>query len=1238
MLNTLVKKQLSKINSVILSRANNLYRRESVKKNQHTPGTIIFDVHGDSGFTYKVTVKYDDDSVYTDCNCPYGKNCKHTAAALIFIKENNVQSLLVIPSIQRVAIETLKVVHDEIVIPNPEKISYSELLNIKQYNSMDFFISTLTPMTYLVIEDNLLKIRVYTHIKEGNMLFEIYPEKMRCTCSCTKTSTSKNKTICEHLKYVFYHFKTNGNFKFLDDIATGQISNAKRNTLEKLGIDDISLFEKYFELKIKDCKIKIEERQKNSLTIHPETEDYINKRVTDMMATNNLPEVTSKLNNKSDETRAVGVAISVHNDKNLLALDIFDGKLTKSKDNNLVSSQIWAGYSYLSNIFSDNILRQIYVYSNQLNEMAKLYNQNKYQKFAILVLKQIKPLLENIEYLYVADQDSFEYKKVTTRNATRIKLSDITPSLYFEFTEDEYFYILKSYLKIGDELIENYSINFFTYFWLVNGIIYFCDSIKIIDAVHFFKNANPIQYPKKTFSNYNLDFINTLSENFEINFQTTSLIINKEQSDKFEKQIYISEKDDFVIFSLVVKYKDDFFIDILKPGNVIKKQGEAFCIIERDKDNEQLFIDDFKLLHKDFSEQESDEYLYLPYDKFLKKMWFYKAFEHFKNNNIELFGINKLTKFKYSPHKANCSISIASNEDWFDISVKISFGDTEVSLKDVQKAVFNNQNFIQLKDGTQGIIPEEWFNKFEKYFRHAELKKEGLKLSKMKFTILDELFEGIDNQEILMELAEKRRKLLSFEKIHENNIPPEINATLRDYQVAGYNWLNFLNDFKWGGILADDMGLGKTLQVITFLENQIKINKKTNLVVVPTTLIFNWRNEIEKFTHNWNVFYHHGNVRLLNKDEIKKYRLIITTYGLIINDIEMFSEYKFNYVILDESQAIKNPNSKRYKAVCLLKATNRIVMTGTPIENNTFDLYSQMNFLNPGFLGSQNNFKEDFSNAIDKEGDQDIALELKKLISPFVLRRTKEQVAKELPDKLEDYVYCIMEDEQRKVYEAFKSKYKNYLLDKFETEGYEKSQLYILEGILKLRQICDSPELLNEKEFYGTESIKIKELIRNIQDKTAYHKILIFSQFVSMLQIIKRELLAHKITFEYLDGQCSQIERENSVKNFQTDNNCRVFLISLKAGGMGLNLTAADYVFIVDPWWNPAVENQAIDRCYRIGQDKKVFAYRMICKDTLEEKIVNLQKKKLAIATDIIQIEENFVKSLKREDILNLFD
>jgi non-specific serine/threonine protein kinase len=319
----------------------------------------------------------------------------------------------------------------------------------------------------------------------------------------------------------------------------------------------------------------------------------------------------------------------------------------------------------------------------------------------------------------------------------------------------------------------------------------------------------------------------------------------------------------------------------------------------------------------------------------------------------------------------------------------------------------------------------------------------------------------------------------------------------------------------------------------------------------------------------------------------------------------------------------------------LLKSRNRLALSGTPLQNNIYDLYAQLNFLNPGMLGNMEFFKNEFANPIGKHQEQSKKDELKKLIFPFFLRRTKGQVAEELPEKTETVLYCEMGDEQRRVYDAYRNDYRDRIMRKIASEGLEKSGIYVLQGLMKLRQVCDSPDILGNDEVYSHDSVKLEELTREITENTGEHKVLVFSQFIGMLKLIRQRMELHGINYAYLDG--SSTDRKESVERFQSDENCKVFLISLKAGGVGLNLTAADYVYLVDPWWNPAVEQQAIDRTHRIGQVRSVFAYKMICKNTIEEKILILQNKKTALAKELITEEKSFLKNLNKEDIEYLF-
>ncbi|MGB3468451.1 MAG: DEAD/DEAH box helicase [Cyclobacteriaceae bacterium] len=715
-----------------------------------------------------------------------------------------------------------------------------------------------------------------------------------------------------------------------------------------------------------------------------------------------------------------------------------------------------------------------------------------------------------------------------------------------------------------------------------------------------------------------------------------SIGYKKIEPSHFSKAIYLKEQDQMISFTPVVKY-DDVTINLLDRGSCLEFSDNQLTAIVRNTREEKQFLDFLTESHARFSENLHQEYFGVTHEEFVDNYWFLNFIEQCEAHQIEVFGFNDFKKINYSPHKTKIISSASSGIDWFDVELAVTVGDEKVSLKEVRKSVIAGHKYLKLGSGKLALLPEEWMKRLENYFRIGKVTRDKLQISKQSFNVLEEVFEELNEPKILKEIREKKRKLKDFEKVNEVPLP-EVNATLRAYQVKGYEWLHFLHEFGWGGILSDDMGLGKTLQVITFLKSLVDRGINKHLVVVPTSLLFNWQNEIEKFCPSLKYLIYHGASRDRSTESWPASDIILTSYGVLVSDFETFKDYEFDYCILDESQAIKNPQSKRYKAVVSIKASNRLAMTGTPIENNTFDLYAQMTFVNPGLFVSVEHFRTNFANAIDKYGDQKAAAELNRLIAPFILRRTKELVAKELPPKTESVIYCEMEKAQRRVYDAYRNEYRNEIVGMIDDQGLEKSKMHILQALTKLRQVCNSPALLSDEENYGGESAKINELVNHIREKTGRHKLLIFSQFVGMLQLIRQTLVNESIAFSYLDGQTSQKKRKTAVDDFQGKEDVRVFLISLKAGGTGLNLTAADYVYIVDPWWNPAVENQAIDRCYRIGQDKKVIAYRMICKDTLEEKIMDYKTKKQSVADAIVTTDENVMKQLNKDDMLRLFE
>lgn len=684
-------------------------------------------------------------------------------------------------------------------------------------------------------------------------------------------------------------------------------------------------------------------------------------------------------------------------------------------------------------------------------------------------------------------------------------------------------------------------------------------------------------------------------------------------------------------------YNKNIQVDVLSEQTVWVEQSEKKLVKgKRNAKVERALIETVAALHPTFKPDTAQSYFYMSYDEFLKHYWFLKALDQLKAQDIEVFGIKDLKNLKYYPGTPKIDMAFRSTQDWFETDVKVAFGDNKVTIGQLRKAVKNNENYVKLSDGSLGIIPEEWMEKFGQVFRSANVDKDGIHIHKTQFNTLEDLVDPDANPEIIKEILEKKERLRTFTEITQVQAPKQLKADLRSYQQEGLNWLGFLGEYGWGGILADDMGLGKTLQALSLICLELEKNPKLpNIVVAPTTLLFNWKNEIEKFAPHIEYIIYHG---ARDAEELTGKQLILTSYGLVPKDINILKKTRYNLIIADESQAIKNPASQRHKALTTLKGRVRIAMSGTPIENNLNELFAQMNFVNPGFFSGLASFKDNYVKPIEGQSDPSIVEELRSKTKPFILRRTKEQVLTELPEKTEEYIYCEMDTAQRKVYDAYRNKYRDYILGKFAEEGVEKSQMYVLEGLTRLRQVCDSPLLIEKDEITEASSSKLKELTRHVTEKTGNHKILVFSQFVKMLELVREEFDKLDINYEYLDGKTSVKEREKRVDNFQNNDDCRVFLISLKAGGTGLNLTSADYVYILDPWWNPASENQAIDRCYRMGQSKKVFAYRMICKDTVEEKIMEMQQSKKKLSDDVVGSNEGTSKKLDESDIRALFE
>jgi non-specific serine/threonine protein kinase len=826
-------------------------------------------------------------------------------------------------------------------------------------------------------------------------------------------------------------------------------------------------------------------------------------------------------------------------------------------------------------------------------------------------------------------------KPFTTANLQKADLvyNTIQPSFKVEKTEDKYIVYAQVVLPDGTIAIEDNQAK--THFIFQHQYQFYC--WKTREDVRWVEKFMPTGFhevPLEDWSSYLQTTLLPLAKNYVVEFD--KVVQEKIKGSKPSLQIFLRESSDYLFFEPLFAYQD-IIVTKDDKASVIQQVGEKIVILERNFAEERQLMNVIEQLHSGFVRPNEGNVLALKGAEVLKNNWFFLFIDTLRERQIPLFGTDSLKQYKFNTAKPSTRLYISSNTDWFDAKVEISFGDQKVSIQDIKNMLLNKQQYIPLKDGSLGVLPEEWIQKYSLLFKVGEGKSDNLKLSKYHFSVIDELYQQRDEEELIFQLEGKYEKIREKYAIADIAPPSHLSPILRPYQVSGFQWLNYLHDVQWGGILADDMGLGKTIQTLSFLQHlKEKQGKLLAMVVCPTSLLFNWQNELKKFTPALSFQVHHGGTRnksILANNEIE---VIITTYGTLRSDIKMFSEREFDYVILDESQAIKNPTSKVTKAASLLKATNRLCLSGTPLQNNTFDIYAQMNFLNPGMLGTVEFFKHNFSMPIDKFDEQEQKEHLRKFVFPFILRRTKEQVAKDLPEKQEMVLYCEMGEAQRKIYEAYRNDYRDKLLGMVEEKGLQKSQLSILQGLMKLRQICDSPAIIKD-ESYPNESVKLTELTREIVENIGDHKALVFSQFLGMLGLIREELTRLGIDFEYFDGSSTIQERERAIDRFQNDPTCRVFLISLKAGGVGLNLTAADYVYIVDPWWNPAVEQQAIDRTHRIGQTKNIFAYRMICNDTVEDKILKLQDRKRSLAKELISDEEGFVKSLTKEDINYLF-
>lgn len=1211
-------------------------------------GAVTFRVKDDSYSTYyKVQInKFKEASTLSlRCSCPYnlGEICRHEAAALFQLQELLDRNMLDEKDLlydQRHTIVKMKQLDLKMIRLLTSPQSYTEAEEYLRENKA----------TIIEAKDERVKAEVIVNDETYKVLLQKNEERNFDT-SCNCQSDDKHP-LCLHKTILLVQLLSRYGVNYFDSIRNWD--KEKNKLLEAYGFSLSDNLKGKFEFAYKDGKpflrvldISIKRiaptntgLQKKPLYASPEAEVEVEEEVSKPAAMQ-LGLVFIDNKEQYPFLQVEGVQGEVNEERNA-----YTGKAERLDLNKYINTEVFSDddkmlVQQLRKFQPAEITRYLNrnsPFSGIWENIIQQHNDELPEETRHLIVEFLHPRYKKI---FSDASPHFTFllppgKPFTTANLKKVYLSLEPAVLNFNITFTKEIYEVKCFVKLNHiEVPVTESDSESPIVFLHNDTFFLYEKPKDILLAEKFLPKGKIVIEAEDWSRQLNELILPLANEYNVQFNNVKREDIKDI--KPDVKLLLKEKGDYLLFQPIFIYRG-YEVKPQDRERIIIPREDRLLVIQRNTEEEQAFIKKVESLHSQFIRPDDSDNLVLKGAEVLKNNWFFLFIDAMKDMDIPVFGFEALKNFRFNTAKPSTKIYISSHTDWFDAKVEIFFGEQKITVADVKKALANKQQFVQLQDGSLGILPEEWIKKYSLLFRVGEGKSEKIKLSRYHFSVIEELYENRNEEELFFQLEERYDKLKEFKNIEKIDAPEHLQKVLRPYQESGFQWLNYLHEVKWGGILADDMGLGKTVQALSFIQH---IKDTTGflkaLVVCPTTLMYNWENEIKKFTQSLTYYIHHGGARDKSLVSHPQADIIITTYGTLRSDIKSFVEPEFDYIILDESQAIKNPSSKVTKAAGLLKAKSRLCLSGTPLQNNTFDIFAQMNFLNPGMLGTMEFFKQEFSVPIDKFGEQEQKEHLRKLLFPFILRRTKEQVAKDLPEKTEMILFCEMGDEQRKIYEAYRNDFRDKILGVVESQGIGKSQLTILQGLMKLRQICDSPAIIKDDEVFPNVSIKLDELVREITENISDHKALIFSQFLGMLALIRKRLEEMGVNYQYFDGSTTAIDREKAIQGFQNDESCRVFLISLKAGGVGLNLTAADYVYIVDPWWNPAVEQQAIDRTHRIGQTKNIFAYRMICKDTVEDKILKLQEKKKALAADLITDDAGFVKNLTREDLEYLF-
>jgi len=990
----------------VIRRGKKIYSQRFVELVDHDElmHSVSFRVRDDSYSTfYKVQIeKYDDPKTFSmRCSCPYNISdmCRHEAAALMQLQDLADKKLLDSSEGSPVYNQKHTVV----------KIKYIDLKMIRMLAGMENY--TAAEEILRKNKCNIIEAaneKVEATMKIDDQIFRIILQKNEernfdTSCNCNEGE----HLLCKHKTALFLHLLNNWGPHYFDSIRNWD--KEKNKLLEGYGYsldDDLSgKFEFIYKegkpfLKVIDSSIRrvsaplSKQAETSAETAIEEVETRIfptkNKQVTLVFNANekSFPFVSIDVvqgDYDEEENKFIGRIEKLDLSKFINTSDFIE------KDKQLIQQARKLQQSEINKYLNRNS-----PFSGFWENIIHDENEELPQETKMLIAEFIHPKLKRI-FSENEEKPVFYLpagKRFTTQNLETIDLSKEIPVIEFSISSINDEKLMESQVILDQEKIKLSDNQWSSdLLFLQDKTFYLWERSEHILLAEKFRNT--LHIPNKQWPALLKEMVLPLFNDYKVSFAPS--LIKETKEGEPDISIMLIEKGDYLMFQPVFTYKG-FSVKTSDKETIIMPDNDKVLLVKRNKEAEQQFISKLGSLHSQFINQSQNKSLVLKGADVLKNNWFFLFVDAMKEMKVPVYGFDALKNFRFNTAKPSTHIHLSSGMDWFDAKVELAFGEQHIGIDEIQKALTNKQSFVQLNDGTLGILPDEWIKKYALLFKVGEGKNNQLRLSRFHLSVIDDLHDQRDEQELSFELDEKYERLRNFKSIPEIPIPVELENRLRPYQLSGFHWLNYLNTVGWGGILADDMGLGKTVQALSMLQRYNKEEGSLKaLVVCPTTLIYNWENEINKFTPSLTRRIHHGNARAKRKEDFGNENIIITTYGTLRSDIQTLMRIPFDYVVLDESQAIKNPASKVTKAAGLLKSKNRICMSGTPLQNNTFDIYAQMNFLNPGLLGSVEFFRNEFSTPIDKLGEQEQKDHLKKLLYPFILRRTKEQVAKDLP-------------------------------------------------------------------------------------------------------------------------------------------------------------------------------------------------------------------------------------------------